>query len=59
MVTSDYKVVQGISMSMLELEVYSLIQEGWVPTGGISVSRLTGAYGIMDELYAQAMVKEF
>lgn len=37
----DYKVVSNVSTEALEIEVKALLQQGWIPTGGVAMGGYT------------------
>ena len=50
-----YKIVRADSASEMEEAVNTLISEGWIPCGGVSVHR-DGYIGI-GKVYYQALIK--
>ena len=53
----QYRIVSGINLTKFEQEVSRLMEEGWEPVGGVSVSSYREAYmkNQMYNHYFQAM----
>ena len=53
-----YRVVQAITIDMLQVVVNSLIGEGWYPIGGVAVIDSSSSIGQHSVGYYQAMILE-
>jgi hypothetical protein len=57
-----YKVIEEESITLLECEVESLMEDGWNPHGGVSFMCVEGktseGFSFDRTFYVQAMVKE-
>ncbi len=60
---TEYKIVSVVSPAELVKEVNELIQEGWIPTGGLTITqspvsaKVEGGYLANQTFSHQAMVK--
>jgi hypothetical protein len=53
----DYLVVENSGKTTLEQTVLSLVQRGWEPLGGLTMTARTVSSGFGVYTYAQAMVR--
>jgi len=53
----EYKIIHGKTPEDLEKKVNALIQQGWKPLGGVSITMRTQPDGAGNWWVAQAMVR--
>ncbi len=60
---TEYKIVMGLSLAELTVEVNKMLTDGWIPTGGVTmtsspVTKQMGAGMVAVETYSfQPMIK--
>lgn len=55
---SNYAILRNDDPFKLEIQVIEYMEEGWEPTGGISVSNVISSKGYYYTQYNQAMVRK-